>query len=274
MPSPFPGMDPFLEATSEFGCLHDGMIVYILESMQSRLPEGYFAKIGQRIWIDTSQRLVEPDVRVERSGRKIGKGVIASAAVASLAKPIVVTVPHDESIEKYVNVYKKKRDKKRLVCSIEILSLTNKTPGKKGRKLYRRKQHEILERKIHLVEIDLLRAGQHTTAVALDWAKDKTGDFDYHVCVRRFNRFEKFDVYPILLAQCLPTIAIPLLPADGDIDLDLQAIFQRAYDAGPYRRALDYRNEKVEPPLTTEQEEWMRGVLREAGIPRKSRAKA
>jgi hypothetical protein len=163
----------------------------------------------------------------------------------------------------------KRGDKRRLVCTIEILSLTNKTPGEKGQRLYHRKQRDVLRRKVHMVEIDLLRAGQHTTAVALDWAQELTGDFDYHVCVRRFNRFERFDVYPILMQQKLPTIAIPLLPADGDIEVDLQAIFQRAYDAGPYQRAIDYRADKIDPPLTKAQEEWMRGVLRKAGIERK-----
>jgi hypothetical protein len=72
------------------------------------------------------------------------------------------------------------------------------------------------------------------------------------------------------MQQSLPTIAVPLLPADGDIEVDLQAIFQRAYDAGPYQRAIDYRTEKIEPPLTKEQDEWMRGLLREAGIPRRA----
>ena len=152
----------------------------------------------------------------------------------TLAKPVIVTVPHDEHVEQYLEIYHKRGDKNRLVCTLEILSPSNKSPGQKGKKLYRRKQREVLARKVHLVEIDLLRAGNHTTAVALDWAKAKTGDFDYHVCVRRYNRFEEFEVYPILMQQLLPTIAIPLLPADGDVALELQSLFQRAYEAGPY----------------------------------------
>jgi len=71
------------------------------------------------------------------------------------------------------------------------------------------------------------------------------------------------------MQQRLPTVAIPLLPADGDIDIDLQGVFERAYDAGPFRRELDYPTEKIEPPLTKAQEEWMRGVLRKAGVERK-----
>lgn len=267
MPSPFPGMDPFLESRSDFPTLHDAMITYMQEFLQGKLPDDYYAKAGERIWIDVSRRWIAPDVHVGHARPKRSKN--HGTTIATMAKPVVVTIPHDECIEPYVEIYKKRGDNTRLACSIEILSLTNKSPGEKGQKLYLRKQREILHRKVHLVEIDLLRAGQHSTAVALDWAKDDTGEFDYHVCVRRYDRFEEFDVYPILLPQRLPTIAVPLLPADGDIAVDLQAIFQRAYDAGPFRKAINYRNDQIEPALTKDQDEWVRGVLRAAGIERK-----
>jgi hypothetical protein len=267
MPSPFPGMDPFVESQG-FPSLHSGMIFLMQQALQPQLPEGYYAGTNERVWIDASNWF-EPDVKVSRDKRKSPQQSTAGAAAATLAKPVIITIPQDERTEPYLNIYKKVGDKRRLVCSIEILSLTNKTPGEKGRKLYRRKQHAILNRKIHLVEIDLLRAGEHTTAVALDWAKEKTGDFDYHICVRRFNRFEKYDVYPILMQERLPIIAVPLLPADGDIEVDMQAIFQKAYEAGPFQRAIDYRKDKIEPPLRKQQDEWMRGVLRHAGIERK-----
>jgi hypothetical protein len=243
------------------------MIIYMQEVLQGSLPEGYFASTGERVWID-SVHWMEPDVKVLRVGKRKPREH-TNGGVATAAKPVVVTVPVGERREPYLKIYKKRDEGKRLVTSVELLSLTNKTPGEKGAKLYRRKQTHILNRKIHLVEIDLLRAGHHTTAVALDWAKAKTGDFDYHICVRRFNRFEKFDVYPILMQDRLPMIAIPLLPADGDITIDLQAIFDRAYEAGPYRKAIDYRNDEIEPPLTKPQEEWLRGVLRKGGFERK-----
>lgn len=267
MPSPFPGMDPFLESHN-FDGLHDSMAYLVQESIQGRLPEGYFAVMGERVWIDTSQRWIEPDNIVTQTSKKPKK--TESGGVVTLTNPVIVTVPHDEHTESYLDIYLKRGEKQRLVCTIEILSLSNKTPGKKSQKLYRRKQREVLARKVHLVEIDLLRAGKHTTAVALDWAKAKTGDFDYHVCVRRYNRFEEFEVYPILMQQPLPTIAIPLLPSDGDVSLDLQAIFQRAYEAGPYARSLDCRTEPLDPPLSSEQMTWMRDMLRRAGIRRKS----
>jgi Protein of unknown function (DUF4058) len=266
MSSPFPGMDPFVESQG-FRSLHSGMIFLMQQAMQPQLPVGYYAGTNERVWIDTA-RWIEPDVKISRERNKPLRHETGGAVVATLAKPVIITIPQDERTEPYLNIYKKIGDKKRLVCSIEILSFTNKTPGEKGQKLYHRKQRRLLNRKVHLVEIDLLRAGQHSTAVMLEWAKFKAGDFDYHVCVRRFNQFEKYDVYPILMQERLPIIAVPLLPADGDIEGDLQAIFQKAYDAGPFQRAIDYRKDKLDPPLMKEQETWMRSLLRKAGITR------
>ena len=52
MPSPFPGMDPFLES-HYFPTFRTGMIVLMQESLQNHLPEGYFAATDEQVWIDT-----------------------------------------------------------------------------------------------------------------------------------------------------------------------------------------------------------------------------
>jgi hypothetical protein len=147
------------------------------------------------------------------------------------------------------------------VTSIELLSLSNKTPGEHGRDLYLRKQQEMLQSKVHLVEIDLLRGGQHTTAVPADRLARATGPFDYHVCIRHFDNLEDFFVYPIQLPEPLPEISIPLLPGDGAVPLNLQAVFQRAYDAGPYRREVDYQADTPAPPLSPERAAWLKRLL-------------
>ena len=74
---------------------------------------------------------------------------------------------------------------------------TNKTLGSEGRQKYLEKQQEILSGQVHLVEIDLLRGGAHSSAVLLWLAREKAGPFDYHVSVRRFDRPGEFLVYPI-----------------------------------------------------------------------------
>ena len=61
-------------------------------------------------------------------------------------------------------------------------------------------------------------------------------------------------------------IAVPLLPGDPDVPLDLQAVFDRAYDEGPYDRAVRYDMATVEPPLRPEQAEWVKGRLAAAQV--------
>src|SRR5208283_4547175 len=75
---------------------------------------------------------------------------------------------------------------------------------------------EIVQSQSHLVEIDLLRGGIHTTAVSREVAVAKAGPFDYHVSIHRFDRPKDFFVYPISLQNRLPVIPIPLLPGDPD----------------------------------------------------------
>jgi hypothetical protein len=71
-------------------------------------------------------------------------------------------------------------------------------------------------------------------------------------------------VHAIRLEQRLPEIVIPLLPGDPGIKVDLQLLFDRCYDSGPYRRTNPYRR-PPEPPLTPEQAEWAIRLLREKG---------
>src|SRR5690606_25159681 len=122
--------------------------------------------------------------------------------------------------------------------SIEILSPSNKTPGSQGRGLFLQKQRETLQKGVHLVEIDLLRAGTHATVVPLSHLRQQVPHFDYHVCVHRADRSDDYLIYPILMTNSLPVIEIPLLPEDGVVALPLQPAFNQSYDGGPYRREI------------------------------------
>jgi hypothetical protein len=178
MPSRFPGMDPYLEHPTIFPGLHNRLIAGLSEALQAALPAPYFAEIGERVWVEA-----------------------------------LVTVPHDERREPRVEIRMAGDGDERLVTAIEILSPSNKTPGERGRDLYLRKQRELLDSPTHLVEIDLLRGGLHTTALPLDYLQAIVGRFDYHVSIHRSDRFEDFLVYPIRLAEPLPEVAVPLPPA-------------------------------------------------------------
>jgi hypothetical protein len=262
MPSPFPGMDPFLEHPHFFPSLHGGMHAYIREALQPRLPEPYFADFNERVWIETSARYIEPDTTAVHAGihgKEPGDGGVA---VATRSQPLVFEVTDDERAECSVEIRMRREDEgERLVSVIEILSPTNKTPGEKGRDLYLEKQREVLGSPVHLVEIDLLRGGEHTTPMSLEHLRMKAGAFDYHVSVHRFDQHGKFFIYAWKLEDSLPEIAVPLLPGDGAVPLDLAAVFARSYDTGPYRRRVPYDPARIVPPLSAEKTAWVRRIL-------------
>ncbi len=262
MPSPFPGMDPYLESPDWFPDLHDSLITFIKGALQQRLPEDYYAQSSQRVWLEYSQRYVEPDVEVVRSpahsGRGGGGGGVALAQPRP-SEPVVVsveTVEHGPFQESFLEIRRRKGKEVRLVTSLEVLSLANKSPGSPGREKYLSKQQEVLRSQSHLVEIDLLRGGAHSTGVSREAAEAKAGPFDYHASVHRFDRPKDFLVYAIRLQQALPVLSIPLLPGDPDVSLDLQAVFERAYDVGPYLKEVAYGQDPIVPPLTAEQAAW------------------
>jgi hypothetical protein len=268
-------MDPFLEHPAFSPGLHGRFVTYCSESIQQKLPPPYYAEIGERLWVETVKpRHIEPDVDVlhradqGQSDQEGGGGAVAAAPAAAKtgAKPWVIQVFDDERRETFLNIATRSGDTERIVATIELLSLTNKPPGEKGRDLYLKKQQKVVDGNIHLIEIDLLRAGTHATFAPKHAILRKAGAFDYHVCVHRADDPINAHVYTIQLVDRLPPIGIPLLPGDGEIELDLQAVFDRCYDAGPYRRRVRYDLSRLEPPLSPERTAWAAELLRAQGL--------
>jgi hypothetical protein len=270
MPSPFPGMDPWLEGRAVFPDLHNSFIAYLREALNAILPPPYFAAIGTRVVIEgDADRLVEPDVDVLRpAGANGGRGPAGGGGVATAGAtdvtPIVVHVSRDEATEWLVEVRTGDGDDE-LVTTVEVLSRANKRAGGEDRAAYLRKQREMAERGVNMVEADLLRGGAHTTAVPLGPAVAQAGPFDYHVCVYRADRPADFEVYPIRLPQRLPVVAVPLRPTAAAAPVNLQPVLDRCYDAGLYARRTRY-DRPPDPPLTPEQGAWAEGVLRAKGL--------
>src|SRR5262249_46275026 len=167
MPSPFPGMDPYLEHPEFFPGLHDRMINQISDALQAALPPPYYAEIANRVWLEYAERRAGPDVNVLRSDRPPGPAtappvasavLVAARAVASevLVRPVTLRVPTEEQRELSVEV-RTIQGGQQLVTAVELLSAGNKKTGEKARELYLHKQDELLRSRVNLVEIDLLR---------------------------------------------------------------------------------------------------------------------
>ena len=156
------------------------------------------------------------------------------------AGPLVVsveTIEHGPFKETFLEIRRRRGKEIQIVASIEVLSPSNKRVGHPSREKFLKKQEKTLDSQTHLVEIDLLRGGTHTLAVPKDLVVAQAGTFDYLVSIHRFDRPKDFLVYPIALAERLPEIAIPLLPGDPDVPLDLEAIFRPGLRGRPLSNA-------------------------------------
>jgi hypothetical protein len=235
MPSPFPGMDPYLEDPAYWRDFHSRFINACSELLSERLPDAYEARI------DETLRLVEhapdrsttplPDVAVTR-GAPAGKTGGTHPGTVSTLDPVDNLLPTEaeEVRERWIEI--RHRPERSLVTVIEILSPTNKEEG--GYWEYREKRRGLLKQRAHLVEIDLLLSGRRHEL------RNPLQKGDYYAYVAREDRRPKVEVYAWDLRDPLPTIPIPLKAPDPDIGLDIAAVFAITYERGRYARSLRY----------------------------------
>ncbi|HZZ72736.1 MAG TPA: DUF4058 family protein, partial [Pirellulales bacterium] len=190
----FPGMDPYLEDPSLWPGVHSRLVVYIADALQSQIRPRYFAAVEERVFVEGPDREIIPDVSLRREWRPVGES--AGVAVLALDDPEVISAPETsiEVHESYINIIDRHSGEK-VVTVIEVLSPGNKSAGP-GRISYELKQKEVRESDAHLVEIDLLRAGEHMLAVP-KWAVRNRFKYDYLISVNRAkgNRAD-FEIYP------------------------------------------------------------------------------
>jgi hypothetical protein len=258
-------MDPWLERPMVYPGFHDSFLTYLRAALSAALPPG-FAVTGQsRVYIDPEQVRV-PDLGVlgppDPDG---GTAVAATAGLARVGMVLAATEPAPEPTnEAYLEVVT--AEDERLVTAIELLSPSNKEPGE-GRKAYLEKQRECRAADVNLVEIDLVRAGRHTTAVSEARLRAVSPNgYDYHVCVTVAAEPRKYFVAPVRLADRLPRIAVPLTLDLEPVPIDLQPVFDRCYDEGGFARLAKYGRRDPEPPLTPEQKAWADAILKGKGL--------
>ena len=260
MPSPFPGMDPWLERRGLFPDFHNTMIVMIRAALGAALPDGYVATSANRVWIDDELRR-DPDVSLfgpDSPSHPLGGSPTPFAAAGMLA---VAAAKMSEPLQQpYLEILSD--DGERLVTAVEIVSPSNKTVGR-GRVSYLQKQGEFESAGVNLVEIDLLRAGPHTTAVPERGFRHAVGVCEYHACVTAWDSATRklvHHVAPIGLLDRLPVLPVPLDFGIAPVQLNLQAAFTRAYDEGRFDKLAKYHR-PCDPPLTPEQQAWASGIL-------------
>lgn len=265
MPSPFPGMDPYLEGElwssfhAEFAVTIAHALNPLLTPRYIALPEKYQETVApQEIGIAFESEARYPDVAVARTEDKKRKALEAAAVLAApLMLDTVVAIPVNHSWIKIID-----RRNRRLVTAIEFMSPANKHGH--GRKKYLRRRTSFLMSSAHLMEIDLLRSGQRVPMVA------PLPEAAYFVFLCRSGQRPATQIWPVALDKPLPAVPVPLLPGDTDISLDLQRVFTQVYDLGAFQYVIDYR-EDPEVTLSPDWASWCDHQLREAGKRRRAR---
>src|SRR5262245_9747002 len=199
MPSPFPGMDPYLEA--HWRDVHAGLIIYARDALQGVLPGPLRARVEERVLLETPEGYADhplfPDVRVVEYRPQL-KRVLETRPEAGIAvaEPLVVHAEPETEAETFLEIIDREGGN-RVVTVIEFLSPSNRSPGS-NREQYLRKQRAVCSSDANLVEIDLNRFGTHTLAVPLTHLRPHVHT-PYMACVRRATRRGKAEVYPLPL---------------------------------------------------------------------------
>jgi hypothetical protein len=265
MPSPFPGMDPFIEACGLWEDFHDHLIEKIYDTISAALPAGYLARTGKRSYVvlaeanGKEEHSFLPDVSVTGSTVRPsapGKQKATPAPVVEVEPVELRAFIEREFEEKFIDIFELK-PQRRLVTSIEVLSPSNKRRRSRGWKRYLRKRQGLLLGKANLVEIDLLRSGDRLPML------DPWPGSPYTLLVAREERAPRCRVWPAFFDRPLPAIPVPLSRPDPDLTLALQPLVDAIYERGRYRQDIDY-SQPLTPPLGAEHVAWLAQQLRSA----------
>jgi hypothetical protein len=247
MPSPFLGMDPFLEEHEIWSGFHHSLAVKIAAHLNPLIGPKYYADIeidtvSQEVSIGKPHK-VRPDTSVFASKAQPYESstTVTTATVAIPAAPLQRLAPVSVQL-RLGNVRVYETATSALVTAIEILSPFNKRPGD-GLGRYRRKRRNLLYSEAHLIELDLLRGGVRPGAELHDLPLTA----DYVLLVNRADAQRISEIWPVALNEPLPLLPVPLLSPDSDAPLDLGAAIRGVYQDSRYDWRIDYRK-SVPPP--------------------------
>jgi hypothetical protein len=256
MPSPFPGMDPYLEP--HWLDVHTAIVAEARGTLNRLLPPGQVARAEERLAIESDEQLFRrmgPDVRVfspSTADPSEGAGGVVIEA------PFKLVLELDPIIERYVRIVD---EAGQLITVVEFISPTNKRqPGLDD---YREKRAALLTAGVHVVEIDLVRAG-NWRALMRPEVCPPNAITPYRVTVRASGTRPGAYLFPIWLRLPLPEIQIPLRPIDQPVRLALQPLLDAVYDGGRYGQTINYRL-SLDEPLEGEDESWADSLLRTSG---------
>jgi len=232
------------------------LLAYIADALSEELPRDVSVRAEERVVVEgvgehTGDRVYRADLGIRGfgsgdfpalwRGEGEGGGVVVADPVVVIAEPLT---------ERWLEI----RDRDgHLVTVIELFSPHNKTG--EGRTTYLEKRRHYLASTVNLVEIDLIRAGRHTVAVAPDVLGAPVEGSHNFICVSRAGNERRFEVYRVPYRDRLPAFRVPLRSTDPDVPLDLQPLLDRCYRTGRYWQLID--PQRIPVGFTEEERRWI-----------------
>lgn len=201
MPSPLPGMDPYLESPAVWPKFHRQLIAALYQTLLPGLVDRYRARVVARRY--TAEMVLFTSVTREA---------------------------HEEEL-----IELRSRTDGRLLTVLDVTSIGNRTTAA-GRAAYLDTRAVAAGEKAGVVEVDLLTQGKPL----LEFDRSGLPPHDYTVTVTRGGTPDRFEIYTSGVRKRLPKFKLPLAADDRDSVVDLQLAFLRAFDLGGFDRLVDY----------------------------------
>ncbi len=258
MPTPFPGMDPFLEQAGVWEEFHTRLIVALADELGPRLRPRYRVSVEQRTYLAVDappEPVGKPDVLITTPPAPSPRPPAtppAPPAIGALALVAELPMP-GEVVERFLEV----RDvaTSHVITVIELLSRSNKLAGE-GRWQYERKRLAVLASATHLVEIDLLRGGAPMSMRL----PPGSGPADYRIVVSRAWDRPKAEVYLVGLRERIPDLALPLARGDLEPRVPLNDLVHAVYERAGFDLVVNY-DADLRPPVDPRDHAWIRTVI-------------
>ena len=255
MSSPFPGMDPYLER--HWLDVHTILAAEIRRALNKVLPRGLVARVEERMAVESEEveAVIRPDVRVFES--EAPEGATGGGSVV-LDAPYKLVVELDPIVERFIRVLDESGS---VITVIEIISPTNKRQP--GLHAFREKRSELVRSGVHVVEVDLVRAGDWRALMRPERCPAEAVTM-YRATARTAGSRRGGYLFPFGLRDVLPSIPIPLRLTDTPVMLPLRPLIDAVCEDGRYAETIDYR-QPPDPPLDAQDEAWADALLRAAG---------
>lgn len=264
MPTPFPGMHPYLERPGLWEEIHTGLMVSIQQYLSPLAGPRYRVAIECRVYMavlatEAGELVGKPDVMLIAGGRLQE----ATVEYRTAPGPIVVELPAlQEVVERYLEIREVMSGE--VITVIELLSPGNKL-STQGRQQYEEKRAAVLASRTNLVEIDLLRIGRPFPIGAKPDDRARLSRADYRLVISRTAGRPLADAYFLSVRDPIPTIPIPLRPGEPEPELPVNQLLHELYERGQYELAVDYRLSSPLPAFSDEDAAWIAALLSKAG---------